>query len=78
VAVHASLGRWNVGEGSVFNRSVTIAAVNAYAADMMLMAERNGLFTRYASLSYIAGTIYCGHNSRKRSEDENGAKNTQL
>src|ERR1700686_5164466 len=43
MAVHARLGGRNAGKARSFDRSVTVAAVDAEAGDMVLMAERNGL-----------------------------------
>ena len=43
VAVHARFRRRHSGAGGAFDRSVAIAAVDAIIADVVLMAELNGL-----------------------------------
>src|SRR4051812_25765683 len=44
VAVHASLGRRNAGKTGSFNGGVTVAAIDALAANVMGMAKGYGLF----------------------------------
>ncbi len=43
MAVHAGLSRRNAGEARSLNRCVTVAAIDAEAADVMLMTKRNWL-----------------------------------
>src|SRR5262249_54788364 len=46
VAVHAGLGRRNAGEGGFLDRGMAVAAVDAVAGDVPLVAELNRLFAR--------------------------------
>jgi len=43
VAIHASLGRWNPGKTRSLNRCMAVAAIDAEAAYVMLMAKWNWL-----------------------------------
>ncbi len=57
MAIHACLGRRNPGEGELLDRRVTIAAINSVIADVMLMAELNGLLARNVGLSVIRRAV---------------------
>src|SRR5947209_5609716 len=46
VAIHADSGGGNSGEGRLFDGGVAVAAIDAEASDVVLMAERDGLFAR--------------------------------
>ena len=46
MAVHASFCRRNASEGTCFNRSVAISAIDSIVADVMLMAKWDGLGAR--------------------------------
>src|SRR4051812_35920092 len=43
---HAGVSRWDASERRLLNRRVAIAAIDAQAGDVMLMAERNRLDPR--------------------------------
>ena len=50
VAGHAGLGRGNAGESTFLDSGVAIAAVDAHAGDVVLVAEGNGLIDGYVDL----------------------------
>ena len=52
VAVHAGLGRRNAGEGGLLDRRVAVAAVEADAADVMGVAELDGLLDELVLLGH--------------------------
>src|SRR5579872_5151957 len=60
VAVHAGLGRRDVRELRIFDRSMAITAVNAEPADMVLVAERHGLLDRHLGPRGVSGTVQLG------------------
>ena len=53
MAVHARLGRRDAGEGRILDRGMTVAAIDAELADMVLVAERDGLDPRQFGLAYV-------------------------
>src|SRR6185436_12477171 len=55
VAVHAGLGRRNIGERRLLHRRMTVAAVDAHGADVMRMAELHGLIAGQALAGHVAG-----------------------
>src|SRR5215216_5192404 len=56
VAVHAGRGWGDAGEAGDFDRGVAVAAVDAEAADVVLMAEGNDLLARDALVREVRGT----------------------
>lgn len=50
MAGHAGFGRGDAGEGTRLNGGVAVAAVDAVAADVALVAEGDGLFARDVAL----------------------------
>ena len=75
MAIHASLGRRNVGEPRGLDRGVTIPAVDSEAADMVSMAERHRLFARLRGAGFPCGSIDLHKSPRQKSQDEDGAEN---
>src|SRR5512141_1586058 len=51
MAIHADRSRWHSRRGGLFNRRVTVAAINAVIADVVLVAELNWLL----ALDVLAG-----------------------
>ena len=60
VAIHTSLGRRNTGGSSPFYGRVTVAAIDAVIADVVLMTELNGLFAIDERTSVPRRTINLG------------------
>ena len=59
VAVHARLGRGDVGEGGFLDRRVAIPAIESHAADVMGVAELDRLFDEIALFRvYRRGTAW--------------------
>ena len=77
VAIHAGFCRWNAGGRRVLYPRVTIAAIDAIVADVMLVAELHGLLARLILVGQIWRT--CGsQNSRERqSHQEKRRENTE-
>ena len=50
VAGHAGFGRGNASEGALLDGGVAIAAVDAHAGDVVLVAKGNGLIDGYVDL----------------------------
>src|SRR3989338_4235505 len=75
VAVHAGLGGRDTGEGALFNRGVAVAAVNPHAADVVLVAEGDGLGERDVRLGDVVGAVHrlqppgCPAQQEHKSED---------
>jgi hypothetical protein len=53
MTIHARLGRRNAGKGGILDGGMAITAVDAELADVMLMAEGNGLDAGEVRLRYI-------------------------
>lgn len=56
MTIHAGLGGRDACHRGGFHAGVTIAAIDTVIANMMLMAELNGLFTHYVLARVIRGT----------------------
>ncbi len=54
MARHANRRRWHSGAGGFLDRSVTIAAIESETADVVLVAERNGLLWRKTFLCVVS------------------------
>jgi len=70
VAIHADLCRWNSGKGGSLYRCVAIAAVNAQATDMMLVAERNRLIARYELIADVRCANHTSPSPCNNDDDE--------
>src|SRR5437879_5611176 len=53
MAVHARLGRWDARKGGILDRGMTVAAINAKLADMVLVAERDRLDAGQIGLAHV-------------------------
>ena len=53
MAIHAGLGRRDAREGTFFDRSMAIAAIDTFVADVMFVAEWDGLAARHTDISNI-------------------------
>ncbi len=71
MAVHARLGRRQAGKRRVLNRRVTIAAIDAEMADMVLVAEGNALHVHDTHTGAVrgAGINETGPCAERRDED---------
>ena len=74
VAVHAGLGRRNAGETRILDRGVAVAAVDAVAADVSLVAELNRLFARDEGAGHPGRAVHFGEQSEQASDDEHRAE----
>jgi hypothetical protein len=73
MAIHAGLGGRNVGKCRLFDRRVAVAAVDAFAADMMLVAELNGLLDEHALIGVVAGQVeHCDAAAKGSGESDEG------
>src|SRR5207249_6026116 len=77
VAIHARLRWWNAGKCRVFNRGVTVAAIDTVAGDMALVAELDGLFARDAGLGYPGRTADGRRQHEQARDDENRTENAE-
>ncbi len=78
VTAHAGFGGRHAGKRGVFNRAVTVAAVDAVIADVMLMTKLNRLLALDPSAGVPGGSIKLGGHPECRKQNEDCAKDTQL
>jgi hypothetical protein len=57
MAIHAGLGRGYSGKGELLDSGVTVAAVYAIIADVMFVAELNGLLAWKKGLGVVGGSV---------------------
>ena len=67
MAIHAGLGRWNIGERRTLHRRVAIAAIDSQASHVMLMAKGNGLLDRSFGARRVIGMIELGKSPSEKS-----------
>ena len=77
VTIHAGLGRRYAGESRRFYSGVTIAAVYAFIAHVMPVAELNRLFAREVRLRVIGRPSELRHKPERYAYKENRAEDTQ-
>jgi hypothetical protein len=77
VAIHAGLRRRDAGESRRFYGGVTIAAVDAFIADVMLVAELNRLLAREVGLRVVGGPSELRHKPERYADEEYRAEDTQ-
>src|ERR1700688_1298115 len=75
VAVHASFRRRDSGEARSLNRGVAIAAVDAEAGNVMLVAEGDRLRLAHASIGYVGRALDLHRDPTERSNHEDRAEN---
>lgn len=78
MAVHASLGRCNAGEGCLLDGGVAVTAIDPEAADMVLMAEGNRLLAGHVLRRCVGRAPKCvskphGQDRRRADRGENDA-----
>jgi hypothetical protein len=66
VAIHTSLGRRDVGKPGIFDGGVTVAAIDTHGANMVRMAELDGLHAGHALIGCVRGI---GAQFKKRAAD---------
>src|SRR5262249_20760329 len=71
VAVHAGLGRRNAGERRVLDRRVAVAAVDAVARDVALVAELDRLLARDARFGYPGRPVDFRGEPEEAGDEEN-------
>ena len=74
MAVHARLGRRNAREGGVLDRRVAVAAVDAIAGDVALVAELDRLFARDVRLGHPGRAVDRVGEPEQAGDDEDGAE----
>src|SRR5260370_11652964 len=74
VAIHAGLSGWNVGEAGSFHRGVAIPAVNAEAAYMVRVAERNRMFAGLRRRRDIIRAAQTVGRPNDKAKNKHGAK----
>src|SRR5262249_40417863 len=74
VAVHARLGRRNARERRLLDRRVAVAAVDAVARDVPLVAELDRLLARGARLRHPRRSIHFVEESEERCDEEDTAE----
>src|SRR6266581_2490584 len=67
MAVHASLGRRNPGNGGSFHARMTVAAIDAVIAHVMLVAELQGLLTGNVLSRHIGRARHREHGYERHS-----------
>jgi hypothetical protein len=77
MAVHADLRGRNVGECRLFDRRVAVAAVDAFAADMMFVAELNRLLDEHALIGVVAGQVKHRDCAAQDSDESDEGQDTQ-
>src|SRR5205823_805588 len=78
MTIHANLGRGKAREFGVFDSGVTIAAVDAQAVDVMLMAKRHRLIADNAHAGDVIGAHIFGPRPAQPSHDEDAAEDADL
>jgi hypothetical protein len=78
VTVHASFRRRNARVSELLDRRVTVAAIDSVIADVMFVAELNGLLSRKISLSVIRGSIELEKKPDDYGNEENRAEDADL
>src|ERR1017187_439160 len=74
MAVHAGLGRRNIGEARSLHGGMAIAAIHAQTAGMMRVAERHGLFPSLIGACCVGRPVQLGEDPGQKGQDENGAE----
>ena len=74
VAVHTGLRRWNACKRTVFNRGMAVTTVDSDSRYVMLMTERNRLFTHHARFREIRRTNKHAQDRYESRNDEDEAK----
>jgi hypothetical protein len=75
MTIHARLGRRNAGKPRDFDRGVAVTAIDAQPCDMVLVTERNRLWTGYAGVGHVGRTLDLRHRPKNEAHDKNRAKN---
>ena len=78
VAVHASLRRRNTRVAELLDRCVAVAAINSVIADVVLVAELNGLLSRKISLRVVRGSIELEKQPNDYCDEENRAEDADF
>src|SRR6267142_4287910 len=77
MAVHAGLRRRDAGNGGSFHAGMTVAAVNAVIADMMLVAELHRLLTRNVLPRHVGRARHREDGDQRDADQEKGRKHTE-
>jgi hypothetical protein len=77
VAVHARLGRRDVGKGRLFDAGVAVAAVDPHAADVVRVAELDGLFDVDALIGVVARPVEQGEDGPETADEKQNCQNAE-
>src|SRR5437667_2945823 len=77
MAVHAGLRRRDAGNGGSFYAGMTVAAVDAVIAHVMLVAELHRLFPRHVLPRHIGRTGHRDDRDKRNSDQEERRKHTE-
>src|SRR5579872_2178090 len=77
VTVHARLGGRHAGKTRIFDRGVTIPAVNSKRSHMMLVAERHRLRANYFTLRVVTGALHHFEKPKQADDEENTANQSE-
>ena len=78
MAIHARLGRRNPGSSGAFHSGVTVTAVDAIVADVVLVAELDGLLARDVLVCQIGRTRQTHHTPKRQGRKQRPKKDTEL
>ena len=76
VAIEAGLGRRDAGERGILDRRMAVAAIDAVAGDVTLMAELNRLFAGDLRVGDPRGAMDLGDQPQQSGDDEERAEDT--
>jgi hypothetical protein len=77
MAVHTGLRRRDAGNGGSFYARMTVAAVDAIVADVMLMAELHRLLTSNILPRHIGRARHCQDRHERHSDQKERRKHTE-
>src|SRR6266478_1033389 len=77
MAVHAGLRRRDAGNGGSFHAGMTVAAVNAVIADMMLVAELHRLLTRNVLPRHVGRARHREDGDERHSDQKERREHTE-
>jgi predicted nuclease with RNAse H fold len=77
VAIHAGLRRRHTGDRRTLDARVAIAAVDAIIADVMLVAELNGLIASHPLIGDVGRSSNDQHRRENKTGEDRGSKQTK-
>jgi hypothetical protein len=77
MAIHAGLGRWNVGKRRILDSGVTVPAIDSQAAHVMLVAKRNGLLDWNLGARRVIGMVELGKSPCEKTQNKHASENAE-